>query len=85
MFCGSVQSTVLKDFMCKLQELLGNGLESLDSFEKVFFVLVTGLWGSILDLVKKYIFGIYGRLRKSHMACTQSTSPPNVLGMVLVL
>ena len=36
MFCGSVQSTVLKDSMCKLQEFLGNGLGSLDSFKKVF-------------------------------------------------
>lgn len=43
--------------MCKLHKLLGDGLGSLDSFEKVFFVLVAGLWGSILDLVKKLFSG----------------------------
>ena len=46
--------------MCKLQELLEDRferLESLDSFEKAYFVLGSELWedDSVLDLVKDYI------------------------------
>ena len=49
-------------FLCKLQELLGDGcehFESLDSFEKASFVLGSELWeddfSSMLDLAKDYI------------------------------
>ena len=60
-----VYSTLRNDFMCKLQELLGDGFEyfeSLDSFEKASFVLGSELWendfSSMPDLIKYYIVDI---------------------------
>ena len=58
-------------FMCKLQELLGDTFEcfeSLNSFEKVFFVfgseLVEDDFSSMLDLVKDYILRAWIVLKK---------------------
>ena len=56
MYCGSVQPTVVihrSEFMCKLQELLGDGyqcFQSLNSFERASFVLGSELWEGILVL-----------------------------------
>ena len=66
-----VYNTLRNDFLCKLQELLGDGFEhfeSLDSFEKASFVLGSELWeddfSSMLDLVKDYIIDVW-ELRKA--------------------
>ena len=43
-----VCNTLRNDFLCKLQELLGDGFEhfeGLDSFEKASFVFGSELWG----------------------------------------
>ena len=32
-----IYNTLRSDFMCKLQELLGDGVDSLDSFQKNIF------------------------------------------------
>ena len=68
-----VYNTLRNDFLCKLQELLGDGFEhfdSLDSFEKASFVLGSELWeddfSSMLDLVKDYIVDVWG-LRKARL------------------
>ena len=60
-----VYNTLRNDFMCKLQELLGDRFEhfeSLDSFKKASFVLGSELWeddfSSMLDLVKDYIVDV---------------------------
>ena len=60
-----VYNTLRKDFMCKLQELLGDRFEhfkSLDSFEKASFVLGSELWedgfSSMLHLIKDYIVDV---------------------------
>ena len=73
MFCGNVYNTLRNDFLCKLQELLGDGFEhfeSLDSFEKASFVLGSELWedhfSSMLDLVKDYIVDVW-ELRKARL------------------
>ena len=65
-----VYNTLRNDFLCKLQELLGDRFEhfeSLDSFEKASFVLGSELWEddfrSMLDLVKDYIIDVW-ELRK---------------------
>ena len=67
MFCGSVlsKSTLRNDFVCRLQKLFGDRfevLESLDSFEKAFFVFGCELWkddcSSMLDLVEDYVVGV---------------------------
>ena len=59
--------------MCKLQELLGDRFEhfeSLDSFEKVSFVLGSELWednfSSMLDLVKDDMVDVW-ELRKARL------------------
>ena len=61
-----VYSTLRNDFVCKLQELLGDRcehFESLDSFEKASFVLGSEQWeddfSSMLDLVKDYIVDVW--------------------------
>ena len=68
-----VYNTLRNDFLCKLQELLGDGFEnfeSLDSFEKASFVLGSELWeddfSSMLDLVKDYIVDVW-ELRKARL------------------
>ena len=68
-----VYNTLRNDFVCKLQELLGDGFEnfeSLDSFEKASFVLGSELWeddfSSMLDLVKEYIVDVW-ELRKARL------------------
>ena len=68
-----VYNTLRNDFVCKLQELLGDGFEhfeSLDSFEKASFVLGSELWeddfSSMLDLVKDYIVDVW-ELRKARL------------------
>ena len=68
-----VYNTLRNDFMCKLQELLGDRIEhfeSLDSFEKASFVLGSELWeddiSSMLDLVKDYIVDIW-ELQKARL------------------
>ena len=61
-----VYNTLRNDFMCKLQELLGDKFEhfeSLDSFEKAYIVVGSELWeddsSSMLDLVKDYIVDVW--------------------------
>ena len=68
-----VYNTLRNYFLCKLQELLGDGFEhfeSLDSFEKASFVLGSELWeddfSSMLDLVKDYIVDVW-ELRKARL------------------
>ena len=68
-----VYNTLRNDFLCKLQELLGDRYEhfdSLDSFEKASFVLGSELWeddfSSMLDLVKDYIVDVW-ELRKARL------------------
>ena len=68
-----VYNTLRNDFLCKLQELLGDRFEhfdSLDSFEKASFVLGSELWendfSSMLDLVKDYIVDVW-ELRKARL------------------
>ena len=57
-----VYNTLRNDFLCKLQELLGDGFEhfeSLDSFEKVLCSeLREDDFSSMLDLVKDYIVDV---------------------------
>ena len=66
-------SGLQNDFMCKLQELLGDRFEhfeSPDRFEKASFVLGSELWeddlSSMLDLVKDYIVDVW-ELRKARL------------------
>ena len=61
------------DFLCKLQELLGDGFkhfENLDSYEKASFAFGSELWeddfSSMLDLVKDYIVDVR-ELRKARL------------------
>ena len=68
-----VYHTLRNNFMCKLQELLGDRFkhfESLDSFDKASFVLGSELWeddfSSMLDLAKDYIVDIW-ELRKARL------------------
>ena len=68
-----VYDTLRNDFLCTLQELLGDRFEhfqSLDSFEKASFVLGSELWeddfSSMLDLVKDYIVDVW-ELRKARL------------------
>ena len=68
-----VYNTLRNDFLCKLQELLGDRFEhfdSLDSFEKASFVLGSELWeddfSSMLDLGKDYIVDVW-ELRKARL------------------
>ena len=80
-----VYNTLRNDFLCKLQELLGDRFEhfdSLDSFEKASFVLGSELWeddfNSMLDLVRitSLTFGSYGRL--GYMAKISALHSPSV-------
>ena len=73
-----VYNTVRNEFLCKLQELLGDGFEhfeSLDSFQKPSFDLGSELWeddfSSMLDLVKD-TFGSYGTLDYENLSVPQS-------------
>ena len=54
-----VHSALRNGFMCKLQELLGECFQSLDSFGKASLLLGSEMWEyefcSQLDLVKDYI------------------------------
>ena len=83
-----VYNTLRNDFVCKLQELLGDGFEnfeSLDSFEKSSFVLGSELWeddfSSMLDLVKEYIVDVW-ELRKARLYVTRS-GKRYVLGAII--
>ena len=80
-----VYNTLRNDFMCKLQELLGDRFEhfhfeSLDSFEKASFVLGSVLWeddfSSMLDLVKDYTVDVWelqkARLNDENISIPQS-------------
>ena len=68
-----VYSTLKNDFMCKLQELVGDRFEHfecLDSFESIFILLGSELWENdfscMLDFVNDYIFDVW-ELRKTRL------------------
>ena len=78
-----VYNTLRNDFLCKLQELLGNRFEhfeSLDSFEMylLFWVVSCGRidFSSMLDLVKDYIVDVWelqkARLYDDNLSVPQS-------------
>ena len=80
-----VYNTLRNNYLCKLQELLGDGFEhfeSLDSFEKASFVLGSELWeddfSSILDIllrITSLMFGSYERLSYIMMKISAFHSP----------
>ena len=71
--CPAYSSSCRSDFMTRLQEFLGEGVqhfESLDSQRKASFVLGSELWeedfSSLLELVKGYVLSIW-ELRKAKL------------------